>query len=72
MRARAVGDAVGVALVMAAALGELAQLLLGDARLGRDREQRRVVIHRGRQVVELGEPRAGFFAQLARVRGIEL
>ena len=65
--ARGRGEAGRVAIMMAAAIGELAQLLLGDARLGRDREQRAVVIHRGGQIVELGEPRAGFFAQVARV-----
>jgi hypothetical protein len=43
-------DAGRVALVLATLLGERAQLLLGRRRVGRELEQRGVVIHRCRQV----------------------
>ena len=66
------GDALGVAGVVVRALRELAQLLLRHRRLGLEREQRRVVIHRGLIVVELGQARAGLLAQRLAGLGIEL
>jgi len=70
-RARGGGDTVGVAIVVSAALGELAQLLLGRRRARAHREQRGVVIHRGGQIVELGEPRAGLLVQRPAPGGVE-
>ena len=60
------GDAIGVAIVMTTAVGELTQLLLGVDRLGREREQRRVVVHRGRWIVELGEARRWLLRRSSR------
>jgi hypothetical protein len=65
------GHALGVAREVVRALGELAQLLLGHGRVGHQRQQRGVVIHRRLVVVELGEASAGLLAQRAAAGRIE-
>ncbi len=65
------GEARREPLVLTALLGERAQLLLGGRRIRRQLEECGVMIHRRRQIAEVGEPRARLLAQLVRARRSE-